>query len=263
MKRLRWLLVVCCFFIVPIYAQGKDFNPRLLQLDQSAGQALEFTKAGRYEEASAQLEQIESGLPQLHPDKEALSWSDWTVLATSLEQALQVIESPEGKEREAVEAVTSFRLAADAVVSQYQPLWVEMEQPVMSSLQSLKETSAAADSSGFHASLNTFLANYDIIQPSLKVDISKERLQSLEEQVRYVDQHRTAFLAGEEQEGKIHQLEKEMDMVFKEVSQEEASQPSLGWIISITGGIIITTLSYVGWRKYKGHQEEIKEKQNN
>lgn len=185
------------------------------------------------------------------------------MLATSLEQALQVIESPEGKEREAVEAVTSFRLAADAVVSQYQPLWVEMEQPVMSSLQSLKETSAAADSSGFHASLNTFLANYDIIQPSLKVDISKERLQSLEEQVRYVDQHRTAFLAGEEQEGKIHQLEKEMNMVFKEVSQEEASQPSLGWIISITGGIIITTLSYVGWRKYKGHQEEIKEKQNN
>ncbi len=85
----------------------------------------------------------------------------------------------------------------------------------------------------------------------------------MEEQVRYVDQHRTAFLAGEEQEGKIHQLEKEMNMVFKEVSQEEASQPSLGWIISITGGIIITTLSYVGWRKYKGHQEEIKEKRNN
>ncbi|KAB7708921.1 hypothetical protein F9802_01900 [Bacillus aerolatus] len=262
MKKIKYLLLVCCLLIIPIHSQAEDSNARLLKLDQTAGQALEFTKAGRYEEAEAQLKAVENELIQLQSESIGLSVEGWTVLSVSVGQALQVIQSPEGKEKEALETVTSFRLAADAVVSRHQPLWVEMEQPVMYSLQSLKESSAAADSSGFHASLNAFLANYYMIQPSLRVDISKKRLQSLDNQVRYMDHNREKVFAGASAEGKISQLEKEVETVFNEMSKKDPSQPSLGWIISITGGIIITTLSYVGWRKYKGQKEEAKKKQN-
>ncbi|MFK2824199.1 sporulation protein YpjB [Bacillus sp. B190/17] len=262
MKKIKYLFLVCCLFIIPIHSKAEDANTRLLKLDQTAGQALEFTKAGRYDGAEAQLKTAQLELIHMQYESSGLSMEEWTVLSAALGQALQVLQSPEGKEKETLEMVTSFRLAADAVVSRYQPLWIELEQPVLSSLESLKKSSAAADAPGFHESLNTFLANYYMIQPSLKMDISKKRVEALDQRVRYMDQHREEIFIDQSAQSEVSQLQKEVETVFKEMDKEETAQPSLGWVISITGGIIITTLSYVGWRKYKGQKEDAREKQN-
>lgn len=262
MKRIKCLFLICCLFIIPVHSQAEDADARLLRLDQIAGQALEFTKAGLYEDAEAQLQAVQLELIQLQFKDSELSMADWTVLSAVLEEALHVINSPEGKETEVLENVTTFRLVADAVVSRYQPLWIEMEQPVMASLQSLKKSSATADSSGFHESLNRFLANYYMIQPSLKVDVSAKRVRTLDERVHYMEQNRKKIFEEASAESEIEELEKAVEMVFKEMEKEDSSQPSLGWIISFTGGIIIITLSYVGWKKYKGQKEEERKKQN-
>ncbi|OCA92765.1 sporulation protein YpjB [Pseudobacillus wudalianchiensis] len=263
MKKIKCLLLICCLFIIPIHSQAKDADARLLRIDQIAGQALEFTKAGLYGDAEAQLKAVQLELIHIQFKESELSIEDWTVLSTALSEALQVIDSPEGKETETLETVTTFRLAADAVVSRYQPLWIEMEQPVMSSLQSLKNSSIAADSSGFHESLNRFLANYYMIQPSLKVDVSEKKVKMLDKQVRYIEHNGERMLEKSSAEAEIGELEKAVEMVFKEMQKEDSTQPSLGWVISITGGIIIITLSYVGWKKYKAQKAEEREKQNN
>ena len=262
MKKIKCLFLICCLFIIPIHSQAEDADTRLLRLDQIAGQALEFTKASLYEDAEAQLKAVQLELIQIQFKDSGLSEEAWTVLSAALREALQVIGSPEGKEKETLETVTTFRLAADAIVSRYQPLWIEMEQPVMSSLQSLKNSSVTADSSGFHESLNRFLANYYMIQPSLKVDVSQKRVQILDEQVRYMERNRERILDEASAESEIKELEKAVEMVFKEMEKEDSTQPSLGWVISITGGIIIITLSYVGWKKYKAQKAEEREKQN-
>jgi sporulation protein YpjB len=36
---------------------------------------------------------------------------------------------------------------------------------------------------------------------------------------------------------------------------QDQADPSLWWVIISTGSIIIMTLSYVGWRKYKGDKD--------
>ncbi|MEK4028980.1 sporulation protein YpjB [Pseudobacillus sp. FSL P4-0506] len=262
MKKIKCLFLICCLFIIPVHSQAEDADARLLRLDQIAGQALEFTKAGLYEDAEAQLKAVQLELIQLQFKDSGLPMEDWTVLSTALGEALHVINSPEGKETETLETVTTFRLVADAVVSRYRPLWTEMEQPVMSSLQSLKKSSMTADSSGFHESLNRFLANYYIIQPSLKVDVSEKSVRILDEHVRYMEQNGEKMLKEASAESEIEELEKAVEMVFKEMEKEDPAQPSLGWVISFTGGIIIVTLSYVGWKKYKGQKEEERKKQN-
>lgn len=262
MKKIKCLFLICCLFIVPVHSQAEDADAHLLKLDQIAGQALDFTKAGRYEEAETQLKAVRLELVSMELANSGLSVEDWTVLTAVLNETLQVISSPEGKEKEVLNSVTTFRLAVDAAASRYQPLWIEMEQPVMASLQSLKNSSAAADSSRFHEALNIFLAKYYMIEPSLKVDISEKSARLLDEQVRYMALNSERVFAEAAAEAKVNELEKAVEMAFAEMAKEDSVQPSLGWMISITGGIIIFTLSYVGWRKYKGQKEEERKKQN-
>ncbi len=58
-------------------------------------------------------------------------------------------------------------------------------------------------------------------------------------------------------------LETDLEKLFENKKEDEAD-PSLWWVIISTGSIIVSTLSYVGWRKYKGQDEEKKsERQKN
>jgi len=49
--------------------------------------------------------------------------------------------------------------------------------------------------------------------------------------------------------------------LFENMDEDEAD-PSLWWVIISTGSIIILTLSYVGWRKYKGDREKPRKEHN-
>ena len=49
-------------------------------------------------------------------------------------------------------------------------------------------------------------------------------------------------------------LQYDLKNIFENMEEDEAD-PSLWWVIISTGSIIILTLSYVGWKKYKGDKE--------
>ena len=49
-------------------------------------------------------------------------------------------------------------------------------------------------------------------------------------------------------------LEKDLEDVFDQVEEDDAD-PSLLWVILTTGSIILSTLTYVGFRKYKAEED--------
>ncbi|WP_100331404.1 sporulation protein YpjB [Bacillus xiapuensis] len=262
MKRIGHLLLVCLLFALPIYSQAESIDSRLLKLDHLSEQILEFTKAGRYHQSKELLETFQREQVRAQRKNDQITEQEWAVITEARQQAYELMQSPEGKEQQCIERATAFRLAVNAVSSDYKPLWIRMEKPVMTSLNELKKSSSSADHSRFHESLNAFLAHYDMLQPSLQLDIPAGRLASLENHVRYVDHFRERLLNEGASAEDIERLEKEVDTIFREMHQEEVPQPSLGWVIGITGGIIMTTLSYVGWRKYRGEKEEARHKPN-
>ncbi|MBM7647978.1 sporulation protein YpjB [Bacillus ectoiniformans] len=262
MRILGYLLVICCFLMTPITSQAESLDSPLLKLDNIADQALEFTNAGRYSQAEDLLLYFNNEVSLIQTEGVLLSTSEWAVINASYQQALLAVQNPEGKERECVEAVTSFRLAVDAVATNQQPLWTEMEEPVMSAWAALKSTAKKQDAQAFNEALNTFLSTYNMIQPSLKVDMPSKDFSSLDSQIHSIDQLREKWAADGRTGQEMEQLEKELQMLFKQ-THDEPAQPSLVWVISITGGIIISTLSYVSWRKFKGAQEEVRKKQKN
>ena len=54
-------------------------------------------------------------------------------------------------------------------------------------------------------------------------------------------------------------LEVDLKKLFSEINEDEMD-PSIWWVIAMTGSIIITTLSYVSWRKYGGQKTQKNEK---
>jgi sporulation protein YpjB len=50
-------------------------------------------------------------------------------------------------------------------------------------------------------------------------------------------------------------MEEELQNLFDRIKDDEAD-PSLLWVMISTGSIILLSLSYTGWRKFKGEKEK-------
>jgi sporulation protein YpjB len=100
-----------------------------------------------------------------------------------------------------------------------------------------------------------------MIYPSLKVDLSKETMQQLDTRIQYINQYRPEVISDGESQKELDALQNELSTIFDEMGEDD-TDPSLWWVIISTGSIIIMTLSYVGWRKYKGDREKPRKEHN-
>ena len=53
-----------------------------------------------------------------------------------------------------------------------------------------------------------------------------------------------------------------LDVKITAGRKKDEADPSLIWVIISTGGMIVLTLSYVGWRKYRGEKEKNRTHEN-
>ncbi|MFD1707145.1 sporulation protein YpjB [Siminovitchia sediminis] len=233
----------------------------LKELDRMADEALQLTKFSRYEEAKSLLEKFAMQFSEEGVKDGRLTMDELRVLTASHHEALRALTNIHMSDEERINRVTSFRLASDAISSTHQPMWVEMETSVMKGFQEVKNAALEGNKEAYNQHLNSFLSTYTVIQPSLKIDLSAERLQKLDSKITYIDKYRGDF-SSQDWAGHLDSLEKDLQQVFSDPHKDE-TDPSLWWVITITGSIIVSTLSYVGWRKYKGQKQQRKRKDLN
>ncbi|RLQ95114.1 sporulation protein YpjB [Falsibacillus albus] len=233
----------------------------LSSLDKIADQALQLTKSGKYEDAKQMLEYFSDQFTKVSFQDKMLSMDDLRVLTVSHNKALEAVTNLSMPDSERINDVMTFRLVMDALHSKYQPLWTEMERSIMTAFNQVQQAAEAGDQESYHYKLNSFLSQYSIIEPSLKVDISPERLQKLDAKITYLDQYRNVS-DNTDQINELNLIHNDLQQLFDQMNQDEAD-PSIWWVIFSTGGIIIFTLSYVGWRKYKGQRMEKQKKERN
>ncbi|MDQ0271063.1 sporulation protein YpjB [Cytobacillus purgationiresistens] len=253
------LLVLACVF--PYMANADKNNSSLEKLDQISDEALQMVKLHRYEDAKKLLQYFSDQFVVVTGTNNLLTMDELRVLTASHNEAVQAAASVSMNHDERLNSVIKFRLVMDTLSSSYQPMWTEMKAPVMSVLGNVKESVQAGDRENFHANLNSFLALYDIIYPSLKIDVEPDRMQQLDARVTFIDKYRSQVLEKVESQEELESLDSDLQMIFDEVSEDEAD-PSLWWVIISTGSIIILTLSYVGWRKYKGDKKKEKKSES-
>ncbi|WP_042355281.1 sporulation protein YpjB [Bacillus rubiinfantis] len=252
--KLKWLsLLAILFLLTPISVRAEGQTP-LEKLDDISDEALQMVKFHRYEDARKLLDYFSDQLTNVSGKTQPLSMDQVRIIHTSHDEAMEAAVSPNMNHEERISRLTKFRLVIDAIVTSHQPLWTEMENQVMTAFNSAKIAAAKGDTSSFHSNFNTFLSLYNMIYPSMKIDVSAENIQRLDARIKFIDEYRLQVINDKESQQELEKLDADLSHLFANMEDDEAD-PSLWWVIISTGSIIIMTLSYVGWRKYQGEKE--------
>ena len=252
------IILLLAVIRLPVYAESPS---SLEQLDAISDKALEMAKLKRYEDSEKMLEYFSEQFIKKTAKEQILDMDELRIITVAHNEALTSIQDESRVDSEKINSVTKFRLVMDALKSQHQPLWTEMEAQVMNSFRQTKEAAIQQDSVAFNNQLNVFLAQYEMIYPSLKVDLPKETIQQLDTRIQYLSHYRPEVVKDINSQKELDALQSELDSIFEEMKEDD-TDPSLWWVIITTGSIIIMTLSYVGYRKYKGDRERPRKERN-
>lgn len=250
----RTLIAVLVLILILIPGQGyAEKTSQIDGLDQLSDEALQMVKLHKYEGAKKLLEYFSEQFVAFSGKGRPFSMDELRIITVSHDDAVQAVANTSLSHDERLNKVTKFRLVMDAVSSNYQPLWTEMEKPILTVFGDVKEAAYSGNNENFHTNLNTFLSLYEVIYPSIKIDLAADRVQKLDARINFIDQYRPQVLTQQSSQQELEALEADLQTIFDDMTEDEAD-PSLWWVIISTGSIIILTLSYVGWRKYRGEK---------
>jgi sporulation protein YpjB len=239
--------------LAPTIVSAEQSTP-MEKLDDISDEALQMVKFHRYEDAKRLLDYFSDQFTSIPGKDKPLSMDELRIVMTSHDEAVEAAVSSNMKYEERMNKLTKFRLVIDAIATSHQPLWTEMEDQIMSAFHQAKESAIKGDTAHFHSNFNHFIALYNVIYPSMKIDVPVENIQKLDARINYIDEYRTQVVNNTKSQMELDRLETDLKNLFKNMNEDEAD-PSIWWVIISTGSIIIMTLSYVGWRKYKGEKD--------
>lgn len=256
MKSKRWIFFLMFFLMMPNLVFANEEATQIEQLNDLSDEALQLTKSHRYEDAKVILEAFSEKFSSVTVREQAFSMDELRIVTLAHNEAVEATTNATMNPDERINRVTKFRLVIDAISGSKEPLWMRMEEPVMQAFDEVKQAAIDGNNQDFHHHLNTFLSLYETIHPSIKLNVSSEKIQQLDTRIQYVDHYRMDILNKEQARAELFQVEAELASVFNNLTTEDETDPSIWWIIISTGSIIIVTLSYVGWRKYIGEKEK-------
>lgn len=241
-------------------AESVDSNHQWNRLDQISDEVLQMVKRERYEEAKQLLQYFSNEFLKVSLKDRLYSMDELRIITITHNNALEATTSTSLSIEDRVRRATQFRLVIDAIGSENQPLWTGMENSIMTTFKQLKETIQDGDNQTFQYQFNLFLNKYDTIHPSLMVDLTPETIQKMNAHINFLDNYRNEVVSRSNRVQQIEEMEQDLNSIFNENKDE--ADPSVIWVMITTGSVIILTLSYVGWRKYKGDKEKRKSRLN-
>ncbi len=245
------LIAMILFFIADQSGLARSEN--MQYLERLSGDALQLAKLGRVEDVRRIIAQI-----GVHLEREKnvqLSTDEWRILVLSYDGVKKLVNEDEVDHDLLLSEITKFRLVVDAIATDYQPLWLDMERTVVGTVDEAIEAFRAGDKEVFRNRMDAFFQTYELLYPSLVIDVPLEKMQRVDSYVQYVKMNIEALQPSDRASLELAALQEEVRSLFEDTEEDEAD-PSLWWVIFTTGGIIVSTLSYVGYRKYRGEREK-------
>ncbi len=253
---IRWVVILTIIFICLKPTIGlAEHTTDWKKLDVITDQALQLVKYQKFDDAKKLLSYFNNQFSKTRIHGNSFTMDEIRVINTTYEEAQLALELVDISLEEKVQAVMKFRFVIDAVNSEYQPLWTEMENSVMATFKSIKEAADSSNNEVFEQNLNLFLGKFDMIYPSVRLDLEIEQSKLINSYVTFLDEYRGQLILHESRMKHLQVMEDELTKMFKQMNEDDAD-PSLIWVMISTGSIIILTLSYVAWRKYKGDKQK-------
>ncbi|MGO4888095.1 sporulation protein YpjB [Anaerobacillus sp. MEB173] len=243
----------------PSYADQHN-QQKWLELNQTADRVLQLVKEEKYSDAKQLLNYFSEQFLKIRDEDQEITMSQLRVVTTSYEKAMGAVTSVSDSPTDRINAVMQFRLVVDALVSEHHPLWKNTEKSVIASFSELKAAAEKGDGQAFQHRLNEFLSKYQMIRPAIMINLEPQYFERVESQIRFLENYRTQIIGDPNKVKHLDMIEKDLHSLYKGFEQDSAD-PSLWWVIISVGGMIVVSLTYVGWKKYQAEKNKVKVKQ--
>lgn len=230
-------------------------------LNEISHEAFHLAKEQHFDEALQLMTYFGKQFKKLNMDTAKISYQQLRIIAAVHEKAIEKLENKSAPE-EKIQAVTQFRLLTDALFSENEPLWSSMESPIMTSFSGAKAKLEKGRINGFSKDWNKFLSLYDIIYPSITIDLDANKVKKVDRDIAIIKNVHFRDYSEETRNKRLALMEDDLKALFERVKDDEAD-PSLIWVMISTGSVILLALSYTGWRKFKGEREQKSERETN
>ncbi|MDX8361858.1 sporulation protein YpjB [Cytobacillus sp. IB215316] len=243
------LLLLLILLVLPSNKYAAEIE-HWKKLDEIADEALQMVKSERYDDTKSLLEHFTKEFLQFSTSDKPYTMDELRVITITHNNAVEAVTKTALSHEERVRKVVQFRLVIDAIISEHQPLWVEMEHSTMKYFHQMKGAIEQDDTETFQYMLNLFLNKYEVIQPSIKVDVNPEWVTRVDSHIRFLESYQHISLEKAKQIQQLDQMESDLYELFNAVKDDD-TDPSLLWVMISIGSVILLSLSYAGWKKYR------------
>ena len=101
------------------------------QLNYLSDEALQLTKSQRYEDAKKILETFSDKFSTYTIKEQSFTMDELRIVTIAHNEAVEATTNATMDPDERINQVTKFRLVIDAISSTKEPLWTEMEVPIL------------------------------------------------------------------------------------------------------------------------------------
>ncbi|MGY4690090.1 sporulation protein YpjB [Salibacterium sp. K-3] len=253
-KRAAWILcaaaVLIFFHTEPLKAET-DPPPTMEMVDDKAASMYEMAENGQFEEAKQIHAWIAGRLPAISFDDYQLNTAQLTAFLRSFDRAGGALVDVDMEETERVRRILAFRLAADASIRSTNPIWKEHARTLAGRLDRIKEYLEKGETKKAEQLFHEWQRQFEIIRPAMYTGEQEENYMPFVSYIRFMDRQNWS------DDGQVSRVETLYDYFLKVLGdhKESAVDPSLWAVIFSIGSAVFVSLTYTGWKKYKGEKE--------
>ncbi|QDI89971.1 hypothetical protein EPH95_01290 [Salicibibacter halophilus] len=246
-----WLIMLAAvIFLIGIGAEQEEQGQEdWAYIDAEAEEIVTLVQSENYEEGRARLQALADDLTAADYEAMALDVHDMGTIIMSYERLAGGLTEVSLARDERLAEAMGFHYAVDAVLHPENPKWKETRHDVEEQLAQLRDAASEGGSSFQHA-WNDWRKTFEMIHPAATLRLSPSEREEVRTLVSFMDEHSHRLKDEKEAQPFFDALEKQMIRLYE--GDIEENDPSLITVIAIVGGAILLSLSYAGWKKYRG-----------
>jgi|GEM_PF-6055948 len=237
-------------------AEGKSSPPNLDKLDRLSMDMVTLAKEGELNFAKEKLDNITQLFIQMDLEQ-SLSVRDRQLLADTLIQGKRLLSETDPNPKEVMWHVYRIRMMVDALTHPNEPIWKGFQSLYTEQINKMMLLSARKDRVELLKTIQEHTHLYQILRPAFAFSQPPKQMDQMDMLYSFILQETRSKTPEWQKLGEsLGELRLQADKMFlgRDVStfSRYISSNSPVAMISMMGMILITVLSYVAWRMYRG-----------
>lgn len=256
----HYILAIFFFFLASVLIAHFSFAAEMAEeqewqkLVELVEEAYFLAQKNQFEASKKQLQQLSAHFLTLESGQYLQNIEQVRVLTETIVQAEQALNAVQINPEQVERGILKLQLALDAVSHKKQPLWLNYYPTIVDTMDQLFVSLKQDDRDSFYHHVNRLVNAYEFIRPSLVISHDVSTINKLDSQLRHLlSQSGNLWSKPKKAEAFLTSLNEDWRNIFFKTKNEGTS--SFIYMLVGMASFIITVLSYVAWRKYRGEKE--------